>query len=215
MSYHCECFHTSINLLLKVTDPYGNTIDDLQISGFNIDVPDEYTEDFTYSFKQNELDEYRLEQIIDVNEYRQPPPPPGYWEIMIEDSENEYVPYTISPTPEILAGQEFYKNIELAKNHPYIFEKYPWDEANGIELNPTLYVEVSDHQNDNLQNVTFYEWYNGEWTLIKEYEDINDESGIFSAQPSHMNEPWRTYRWKVEAYDEFGNFEEREFSFST
>ncbi|MCJ7571782.1 MAG: hypothetical protein MUO82_07895, partial [Candidatus Thermoplasmatota archaeon] len=97
--------------------------------------------------------------------------------------------------------------LQYASAEPIISNPYPENDAIDVPLNPRLSIDIYDGQDD-IVNVTFESYSNGNWVLIVDPDQPNPtegKSGTFSINTTKFNQYNTTYIWRVSAFDEHGN----------
>jgi hypothetical protein len=94
---------------------------------------------------------------------------------------------------------------------PTITNESPGNNAIGIQLNPTLSVDVEDLDGE-LLDISFETDANGSWQIIEVYTGVSN--GTYTAQPTNMDNYDTTYNWRVTVTDGTSVVEQT-YSFTT
>ena len=159
----------------------------------------------------------------------------GFMEIVITGWLGKVMAFdTPTPAPNPLPRTDVDWYSEYARNVAEYIERpgpkapmqadaYPADRAENVDFNPELAVRVWDYQWDTF-SITFRTNASGTWEDIVTYNDIarypQDSPlgrtwGVYSAQPTNMNQHDTLYTWSVYAVDVNGNSTEKFYQFNT
>jgi len=94
---------------------------------------------------------------------------------------------------------------------PVVYDETPATGSINQEINPTLYISVSDDEND-LMNVSFYTNSSGKWSLIGYNENSSD--GTYYQTDSNFNSYETKYWWSVNCTDGY-NWINESYYFTT
>jgi hypothetical protein len=145
----------------------------------------------------------------------------GLLELIFNRISTVYVYDTVGPAPDprALSQFNFYSQhrgrapyyVEYMPSAPVVKTPYPSNGSNNIPYNPQLSVDVYDYQ-QNLMTITFRtNASTGIWHTIRTY--TNADEGIYTANPTEMNQPQKYYWWRVTATDSTGNTTTKEYKF--